>query len=310
MTKHHHISRHVIGGVALTNGVLLHTEDAAALAIRAESGEILTKSWSLPPEKKTSPFFRLFFVRGVWLLLRTIMWNSRMRQFVDSAIKPLREKSDNGKNIPQPHHIPTSLFPTIGFVAAFLLYAEFVLVSQAVRELRAGESLAFQNNVITVLIVLLLFVYVVVHGGVWRYMGYHGAEHQAIHAFEEGKSTEKDVAAEWPFQARCGAAVVSYVAILLAITGWIWPAINFWFSIILAIALFGFAYEIVIFLDAHSSHKLAQLFSLPGVALQFFVARHPDTDQSEVAARALAELLHHSRVLKKHSTELDGPMLT
>lgn len=310
MTKHRHISRHEVGGVALTNGVLLHTEDAGVLAIRGESGEIITKSWSLPPEKKVHPFFQLFLIRGIWLLSRTIIWNSRMRQFVDNAIKSPQKKSVGGKTLPQPHHIPTSLFPTVGLLAAFLLYAEVVFSMQMFYQYRTGQSLAFQNDLIIALMVLLMLIYVVWHGGIWRYMGYHGAEHQAIHAFEDGKTSVRAISEEWPFQARCGAAVVSFEALLLVFTGWLWPNIGFWQSVSLAIALFGVSYEIVLFLDHHANVPLMQFCSLPGVVLQFLVARHPDPDQSEVAARALAELVHVSRAIKTHTAGYNEMMMT
>ncbi len=294
--------RHVLGGLGLTNGVLLHSPDAAVLAVRGADGEIYTHHWSLPPQKTSYKIMQLFGVRGLALLWRTIVWNSRVRAFADNVVKQMTK---NSVAAPAPttqfHAVPSSLFPTLGILAAFLLYGEVVLLINTVYQVTHGQIEMGQSTGLAFLLVLLILIVLVRRGGIWAYMGYHGALHQAIHAFEDGKRTIRAVHLAWPYQARCGAAVVSYVAVLLALVGYLWPNLSGWLSVPLALLLFSVSYEIVLFLDQHDDAIWAKVLALPGVLLQFLVARPPSEDQSGVAAKALYELTHYSTALKLHA---------
>jgi len=302
--KSHHAPRHLIGGVALINGVLLHAPDAAVMAVRDESGEVHTKHWEVPLQKTPHRLLGLPLIRGFWLLWRMIWWHSRLRQFADVALKEMKTGYE-GEETPltHPSQLPASLFPGLGLIAAFLLYAILILVINALYQLNSAQYALAESTILTLLFTVLFLIYLSRRGGIWSYMGYHGAEHQAIHAYEEGSRTHAAVSQSWPYQTRCGAAVVSYVAFLLIIIGFVWPQISFGWSIVLSLLLFSVAYEIIMWLDHHSHEKWATVLAMPGVVLQLLVARRPSADQSEVAAKALYELTHYSTILKSHSRQ-------
>lgn len=290
------IPRHIVGGVALTNGVLLHAPDVAVLSFRDENEEITTMYWKIPDDKKVPKWLHMFGVRGLWLLWRTIWWNSRVRTFVTEHTKNVLKSYgvDNGhKKAPS-----TSLFPFLGVVVAILIYLDLVWAVYLVGDFSRGWDEVTRSDLTVFLMTAALIIYIVWRGGIWEYMGYHGAEHQVIHSLDDGKM--KNVHSRWPYQTRCGAAVVSYVAILLAAVGVFVTIDSFWWILLLALILFSLAYELVIFLDKHQDQYWAEFLSLPGIVLQFLVARPPRKDQSEVAEDAMRVLVEKSDILRKH----------
>jgi len=290
------IPRHIVGGVALTNGVLLHAPDVAVLSFRDHDGEILTTFWNLPKEKPAPKWLHYFGIRGLWLLWRTIWWNSRVRTFVASHTKSILKEygyEKGHKNAPS-----TTLFPFLGVVVAVLLYLEVVWAIYLVGDFQRGWDAVTRSDLTVFIFTALIIVYLVWKGGIWQYMGYHGAEHQAIRTLEDGGQAHH----HWAYQPRCGAAVISYVAILLALIGWFSWIQPFWILIIITLALFSLSYELVLVLDRYSDQYWAEFLSLPGVILQLLVVRKPTREQSDVADDAL-------RILKQKSTFLNSQFI-
>ena len=294
------VPRHLIGGVAFTHGVVLHSPDAVVIATRLPDGTVATNQWKLLPEKPVSPLIHLFGIRGLWLLWRTIVLNSQMRAFVDMHVKQFQQTAETTDK-KRKKFLPSSLVPGLLLLVALIAYAALLFIIQLISDAGLHNSAAVESDVVTLVLTGLLLTYIIWRGGIWEYMGYHGAEHQAIAAYEQGRHTEEAIEKAWPFQNRCGAAVVSYVAILLAGFGYLWPDMPFLASILVAIGLFSLSYEIVMFLDHYNDTWWAKILSLPGVLLQFLVARAPRPDQSEVAAQALFELIEESGMLKAKS---------
>ncbi len=301
-----HLPRHIIGGIALTNGVLMHTPDAAVMGIRGTDGHVYTKSWALPERKSTQSWLMWPGIRGLWLLVRTILWNSRVRAVADSISKDL-QKTSGGKGHDMPGHAPSSLFPSLGILAAFLLYATIILSVNAYFDLMNGNFAMAQSTILTVLLTFVILVVLVRRAGIWTYMAYHGALHQAINGFESGSRSHKTTSNQWPWQARCGVSVVAYVALGLVIIGIFWTDTSFWQSILLALILFSVSYEIVQWLDRYSDNWWARGLLAPAVVMQFLVARQPSKEHSEVASHVLFELEHFSKDMKQHASE---PLLT
>lgn len=301
MSRLKHVPRHIVGGIALTNGLLLHTPDAAVLAVQTPTGHIYLKAWDITEVPSSFPFLHWPLVRGLWLLWRTIMWNSQVRRMASGMATAL-VKEERRTNVTHSRSgVPASLFPSFGLFGALLLYALIILAMSWWSEMVDGQMALANSTGITFVATAVFLGLLVRKGGIWPYMGYHGALHQAIHAYEDGDRTASAVHQAWPWQVRCGASVVSYVAILLITIGFIWPQISLWWSVPLTLLLFTISYEIVQLADRFNHTWWGVVLSLPGVPLQFAVARHPYENQSEVAARALYELVHYSPLLKKPS---------
>ena len=299
--SHKSIPRHIIGGIAFTNGIVLHTPDAVALAVRESDGTINCSSFPLQSIETSHGFFHLPFIRGLWLLSKTVVMNSRLRHFVQHQTAS-KSKEQAGKKSSSGSVAP-SLFPVLGLIVAFLLYTEVLFIFELVNNLGDGNMVATKSSLVIICLTALLALYVAVKAKLWDYIGYHGAEHQAIAMYEAGKRTHHAISRGWPYQPRCGAAVVSYVAVFLGIVGYYWPYISFTKSVLLSLGFFSVAYELVLFLDHHSDTPWARVMSTPGVLLQLLIARRPSVSQSEVAASALFALSEESKLLKSHKAQ-------
>ncbi|MFA6081827.1 MAG: DUF1385 domain-containing protein [Patescibacteria group bacterium] len=297
------LPRHIIGGVAFTSGLVLYAPDVAVMALREPSGQIAVKSVALDPVHYQNKLIKLFFVRGLWLLWNSISLNGRLRRMVDQTASAMIEPGD--KSTGAKHKPSASLFPTVGLVAAVLIYGAVLFAIDLWNAVSAGQNDAVQTNGVALGLSLLAVAYILWKGDLWSYLGYHGAEHQAITAYENGKIDIKNIGLAWPYQNRCGAGVVSYVAIFLVALGLFAPELTFWQTVALALVLFSLSYELVHFLDKYSAHLWARLLLIPGVLLQLLVAKHPHADQSEVAYAAISELVKESAVLKSQNPKFD-----
>ncbi len=302
-----HLPRHLIGSVVFTHGLVLHTPDVVVIGIRTPEDVVEVEHWKLPAKKATPLWTKLPILRGLWLLWRTIYLNSYMRSFIDIVDRSMLGRTQTTDTTKKSRKIslPATLFPTLGVVILLLAYAEGIFAYKVYMDAVQADFSMLQSDAVVFGLTFLLIVYLFRRGGIGNYMGYHGAGHQAIGAFESGKRSFNAVANSWPFQHRCGAAVVSYTLIALLICGFFLPSIGFLLTLGLVLLLFSLSYELVIFLDRYEDMVWAKILSVPGVLLQFLVAKHPTLAQSEVATAVLHELVEQSALLKSHAASAD-----
>jgi uncharacterized protein YqhQ len=129
-----------------------------------------------------------------------------------------------------------------------------------------------------------------------RVFGYHGAEHKAINAYEQGvELTPEKVAACSIVHPRCGTA---FLLIVMVISIFVFALVGdppLWLKIVSRIVLIpviaGIAYEFLKFSAAHQENPLMKLLIAPGLALQGLTTREPDLSMLEVSIAALKKLL-------------------
>ncbi len=306
------LARHNVGGIALVNGLLLYTEDAAVLSIRTDDKQIVTEYWKIPREKKVHSFWHFFGIRGLYLLWRAVWWNSRARSFIDTAEKNIKQSKQKDKKKNDRIIVRNAFFPFAGLLVAFMVYVDLISAWSLYSDIVYGQAVSgrLRSDLLILIITIAVTIYLIYISRYTDYMGYHGAEHQAISAIESGKSiTFAHVIDHWPYQTRCGAAAVSYTAIILILFGWYWPNLSFWPLFGLTLVLFSLSYELVLVLDRYSSDYWAEFLSLPGVLLQLLIAKQPDRDQSEVAAKAAEELVKESHFLHSNRSLVDDEPL-
>jgi uncharacterized protein YqhQ len=142
---------------------------------------------------------------------------------------------------------------------------------------------------------------------VQRLFGYHGAEHQTIHAFEAGAELTPASIARFPLEhPRCGTAflltVVVFSVVLFALLGPLplWARLA---SRVLLIPLVAsLAFEFIRFTSRHLANPLVRMLIFPNLALQRLTTRQPDDSMREVAIAAFnamraSEAAPESRVI-------------
>ena len=129
-----------------------------------------------------------------------------------------------------------------------------------------------------------------------RYFAYHGAEHKAVNAYEDGAPLEIEAARKYSTaHVRCGTsflfAVVIIAIIVFALTGrpTLWLMV-LW-RILLLPVIAALAYEVIYFSVRHANNRLVRVILAPGKWLQRLTTREPDDAKLEVALSALRRVV-------------------
>jgi uncharacterized protein YqhQ len=249
-----------LGGMALRNGILVHSMDHWAAAVRTPDGRIELASGrkpELPEALVATPL-----LRGMARMAEVIYLLPTVRRRLPAARLPMEAP---------------------GLAAAL---AGSTLLAAAVRRSRLPAAVA-ESVVAGASLVPALAA---VRGS--QLAGYHGAEHKAIGGYEQGTDAI-DVTKE---HERCGshmvgpmlAATVAGNALVARMpAGRRGPA-----RLAAGMAAVGIATEAFGWMTRNRSHPIARALSRPGYHLQRVAAtREPTPEELEVARTALDEVL-------------------
>jgi uncharacterized protein YqhQ len=194
----------------------------------------------------------------------------------------------------------------IGLVVAVGVFFAIPMVVAHLAEVYLGMPVALNLGEGGLRIVLVV-VYVAAIGRIpdlARVYQYHGAEHKAVNAFEQGVPLETGwVRTRSRFHPRCGTSfvlLVLFVSLLVfAMLGRapLWARLGERLLLLPLVA--GISYEI---LRLTGRSALARAAAAPGIWLQRLTTREPDDAQIEVAIRALREVV-------AAESRLEAPML-
>jgi uncharacterized protein YqhQ len=255
-----------LGGMALRNGLLVHGPTHWAAAVRAPDGRVAVASGSKP---SLSGVDRVPGVRGVVRLAEAM------------AVIPLVKRALPEARLPFQNRSVLALAGGSALAAARLrrvgapgrmggeLAAGLLSVLPAVAALRGGELAA-----------------------------YHGAEHKAIGAYEQGADAT-EAAKEHD---RCGSHLLApMLASNLAGTALLHRLHRAgapWGPGAVALASVGLSVEVFAWSERHSSSSAARVLRRPGHELQRLLGtREPDERQLEVGRAAVQEILRAEKAV-------------
>jgi uncharacterized protein YqhQ len=246
-----------LGGMALSNGVLVHGPRSWACAIRTDDGEIKVAS---ARKKLLAPGIQQPFLRGPLRLAESF-----------AVIPELRRKLPEAR---LPFERPAVLAATLASALTVQVVRRSTKLSDAARELLSG-ALSLAPAVLAL------------RGG--ELAAYHGAEHVSIGTYEHGEERAKE-------HERCGSHLIgpllaaSAVGNVLAsrapahLRGAARAASTF--------GAVGTAVEVFAWMTRNPKHPLAKALARPGHELQHRIATaEPTPAQLEVAEAALAACL-------------------
>jgi uncharacterized protein YqhQ len=130
-----------------------------------------------------------------------------------------------------------------------------------------------------------------------RVFAYHGAEHQAIWAYEKGKAlTVKNAQKEHPEHPRCGTSFIVLVLLLSVIIYTFLPShASFEIKLLERVAalplIAGLSYEVLKISAKYETKWWMHWVTVPGLWLQKITTKKPDDDMEEVAIAALEAAL-------------------
>jgi len=271
---------------------MIRGRTGASVSVRRPDGEIACRSDLL------NPFFsgwmrRIPLLRGVIILVETLVLGMKALSY--SANVSLGSEEEEGKEISK-WAITSMIIVSLAFgVGLFFLAPLF-----AARSLDSFITSSLLSNFLEGVIRLALFLaYVAAIGlmpDIRRVFAYHGAEHMAVHAHEDGAPLEVKSVRKYPAaHPRCGTAFLLVVMIaaifvfaFLGRPSLAWSVLS---RIVLLPAIAAMSYEVIRFGGSHPKNPLVHLITLPGLALQTLTTRKPDDDQIEVAIHAMKQAI-------------------
>ncbi len=246
-----------LGGMALSNGVLVHGPTTWACAIRTDTGEIKVAS---ARKRLFAPGIQQPFLRGPLRLAESF-----------AVIPALRRKLPEAR---LPFERPAVLAATLASALTVQVVRRSPKLGNAAREL-LSSALSLAPAMLAL------------RGG--ELAAYHGAEHVSIGTYEHGEKRAKE-------HERCGSHLIGPLLAASAVGNALasrapshlrGPA-----RAASSLGAVGAAVEVFAWMTKHPDHPLAKALAKPGHELQHRIATaEPSRAQLEVAEAALAACL-------------------
>ncbi|MCD4708971.1 MAG: DUF1385 domain-containing protein [Candidatus Sabulitectum sp.] len=293
-----------IGGQALIEGVFMRAPDGAAAAARKPDGTIVAKNMKhlIPPERTgilSKPVFR-----GALNLIDTIKMGFSALNWSAETVE--EKKDTKGKKSSR----AGMWLANIGAVAlAIVLFAWLPLrlstwIVSIIGPSSGGVEQFYIHIIAGTFRIFAFILYIMAISlmpDIRRVFMYHGAEHQVIHAWEDGSDDlARDAEKQTPLHARCGTSFLMYVMIvtilcytiidsLVYLATGVSPAAH-WrvlYHLPLIPLVMGVSYEVLKMADKHlDTSALARILSKPGLWLQHLTTKPATPEMLEVAETA------------------------
>ncbi len=308
------------GGQAVIEGVLMRSKRFYAVAVRNAKGRILIKKGSVKSLAEKFPFLKWPVLRGFLGLVESMIlgysgldYSARIYEESDPKVKKKKPKTKaealKMKKNEDLIMAATFIFSLVIAVAVFIyLPVQITKLMQKVMPVLGENGTAFNSMVVAWKFV---FFFLYVWGisfmeDVKRLFMYHGAEHRAIYAYEEGKPlTIKNMSGYMTMHPRCGTAFM-FITILVSVVIFVIflpPQLGILKRVLLELPLIpliaGISYEILKLSDKYKSNFFMRLFIMPGLAFQRITTKVPDAKQMEVAATALKTVVEMEKKAAK-----------
>jgi uncharacterized protein YqhQ len=277
-----------VGGQAVLEGVMMRGATTWAVAVRTPDGAIKVQVHDAP--RWAERYAKYPLARGVATLvesmslgMRALTWSAS--QQVDDGDEPLPKGAMGG----------AMAFALIVFSGIFIL-----LPALAARFLNhyAHGSLAF--NLIEGAIRLAMFLgYMLLIGrmpDIRRVFQYHGAEHKAIAAYENGVELTPGAAQRFTTaHVRCG---TNFLLTVMVVTIALYslfgrPSLPWLIAsrLVLIPVVAGVSYELIRGAARNMERRWVARLMVPGLTLQKLTTREPSDEQVEVAIASLRAVL-------------------
>ncbi|MEZ4554150.1 MAG: DUF1385 domain-containing protein [Dehalococcoidia bacterium] len=276
------------GGQAVVEGVMIRGARAMAVAVRRPDGSIALRADRLG-NIYTSALRRIPLIRGIIVLWETLALG--MRALAWSASVAVDDLDEDG----QPQSLGAISWVVMGVSMALGLALFFVVPVVATAWLE-GELPTFVVVLIEGALRLgMLIGYIWLIGRseeIGRVFQYHGAEHMAIHAFEEGRELTVQAIRRFPKEhPRCGTSFLLTVGVVAVFVFALLGDPPLWWRIssriVLVPVIASVAYEAIRFAGFHQRWPIVRWLFAGNIALQYLTTRVPEDEHIQVAIASL-----------------------
>lgn len=289
------MTKPIVGGQAVIEGVMMRNAAHMAMAVRQADGEIVVEQKEIVSLSNKYPLLKKPILRGV-LALGEAMFHG-MKALSDSARLSGSEEEEELTD----KQITMTMLGAIAF--AIVLFV--VIPTYSVKYMKIYIDNSVILNLAEGLLRLAIFLAYVLGisqmRDIRRVFQYHGAEHKTIHAYEAGVPLDVEhVRAYTTLHPRCGTSfllIVMLVSIIVfAFMGWPNLLERVLSRIVLMPLVAGISYEIIRYAGRHADEAALSWLIWPGLMLQKLTTREPDDEQLEVAIKALEAALPGSDI--------------
>ena len=313
------------GGQAVMEGVMMRGRKSIAVAVRKPDSSVYLYEEGLNPRLYQNKLFRLPFLRGMLLLWEMLVIGTRMMTLsANIATGAIDEAPSAGQGISTLDGAQSSAPSTATederppqLAGASLVITLVISLSLAIAVFFVGPLLLtslLHNQVgqgwLSLLVegvirLGLLVAYLYLIGRVpeiQRVFGYHGAEHKAINAMEQGDPLDiPHVRRASRVHTRCGTGfllLVMVVSILVfAFVNTPLLPVKILSRILLVPVVAGIAYELMRLGAANYRFRVVRWLLAPGLALQRLTTREPEDAMIECAIASLNRVLERDHML-------------
>jgi uncharacterized protein YqhQ len=268
----------------VVEGVMMRGAHTWAVAVRDPDGGIEVVTHDAPTWSER--WSKIPVVRGVTALAESL----------GLGFKALAWSAE--RQIPEEERISSKAMGWTMAIALIFFTGVFILLPTLVNKgvADAFGVTGFWYQLIEGAIRLLIFVgYLVLVAqlkDIKRVFEYHGAEHKAIAAYENGAELTPDSAQTFSTEhVRCG---TNFLLTVMLVTIFVYafvgrPSLPWLIAsrIILIPVIAGLSYEVIRFAARHMDKRWVRIAMRPGLALQRLTTRQPSLDQLEVAIASL-----------------------
>ena len=284
-----------VGGQAVIEGVMMRSPSQVAVAVRRPDGAIAFLERRFTSITRRVKPLGLPVVRGAVSLFETLYLGMTALNF--SADEAARETDQPDAKAPWWQGALQGLTIVISLGIGLLLFV--VLPARLTGWLGFHDRVGF--GLVDGLFRLIAFVLYLVLISQWkemaRVLGFHGAEHKAIHALENNAPlTPESVQTFTRFHPRCGTSFLFLVVVVSIVVFTFIGKPRGIGDHLLRIAcmplIAGVAFEFIRISGKYSSHPLVKILIWPGLQFQRLTTREPDLEMCAVAIAALEKVRH------------------
>ncbi|MBP7654658.1 DUF1385 domain-containing protein [Candidatus Dependentiae bacterium] len=280
--------KHLIGGQAVIEGVMIRGGDYYVVSVRKPDGMIESQEKKIVNSCFVKYIKKIMFIRGLYILFETLKIGIETLNYSANAASAENEKISSKELL---------LSMVIAFAVAIGVFV--VLPYYLTMWMKIENPFGF-NIVDGIIKIIFLAVYIFgisFFKDIRRVFEYHGAEHKVVNAYEKDEVLNFENIKKYPtLHLRCG---TNFLFLVLFISIFFFVMIPNDYPTIMKIALriilipfiAGTAYEIIRLFNKFPDNKFLKMLVFPGLLLQYITTREPDSRQIEVALNSTLRLL-------------------
>ena len=281
--------RFYYGGQAVIEGVMMRGWKTMVTAVRRPSGELAIDIEPLP-RIYTGWMRRAPLIRGIIVLIEALVLG--IKTLLYSANVSLEEEEAEISG----WLVWAMVTVSLAFGVALFFMAPLFLTKLLDPYIRSSLVFNLIEGCLRLAIFIAYLKLVALMPDIRRIFAYHGAEHKAVNAYEDGVPLEVEAARGYnTAHVRCGTSFLFVVLIIAIIVFALVGRPSLWLMVLSRILLIpviaAFGYEVIYFGARHARNGLVRAVLTPGLLLQALTTREPDDSQLEVALTALRKVV-------------------